>query len=373
MERYRQFRLNVQKMIYGREAGANTMASDRRVPGEPSARPTIKAVAEHAGVSYQTVSNAINSPDRLKPATLARVLQSVEALGYKPSQAARNLRTQSTGLIGFRFARSSGTGIASIEDRFLHAVCAAGQERGYGVIVFCADGDDDEIAMYADLLGRNAVDGFILMNTHSEDQRTTWLSDREIPFVSFGRPWSESAEAYSWIDVDRLAVQNLTAAGHRRIGFIGWNPGDEVGDDRYAGWLEATKTFGLPADGLAARGPGGIAGGAVLADQLLSTLDPPTALVCVCDATAVGAMQAVRQRGQTVGHDVAVIGFDDSPLCTVVQPTLTSLRQPLELIAERCVELLAQHIDDPQRPSLTSIVEPVLIQRESSATAATSR
>jgi DNA-binding LacI/PurR family transcriptional regulator len=350
------------------------MTSDRREPGEPSVRPTIKAVAEHAGVSYQTVSNAINAPDRLKPATLARVLLSVEALGYKPSQAARNLRTQSTGLIGFRFARSTGSGIASIEDRFLHAVCAAGQERGYGVIVFCADGDDDEIAMYADLLGRNAVDGFILMNTHSEDQRTTWLSDREIPFVSFGRPWSEPVKAYSWIDVDgargvRLAVQDLAAAGHRRIGFIGWDPGDEVGDDRYAGWLEATTALDLPTDGLAARGPGGIAGGAVLAERLLSIPGPPTALVCVCDATAVGAMQAVRQRGQTVGVDVAVIGFDDSPLCTVVQPTLTSLRQPLEAVAEQCIELLAQHIDDPHRLPQTSIVEPVLIQRESSATA----
>ncbi|WP_405727420.1 LacI family DNA-binding transcriptional regulator [Streptomyces sp. NBC_01537] len=350
------------------------MTPDRRVPGEPSARPTIKAVAQHAGVSYQTVSNAINAPDRLKPDTLARVLESIEALGYKPSQAARNLRTQSTGMIGFRFSRSSGSGIASIEDRFLHALSVAGRERGYGVIVFCADDDDDEIVMYADLLGRNAVDGFILMNSHSADQRTTWLSDREIPFVSFGRPWSEPARPYSWIDVDgasgvRLAVQDLAAAGHRRIGFIGWNPGDEVGDDRYAGWLETTKALDLPSEGLAARGPGGIAGGAVLAEQLLSAPAPPTALVCVCDATAVGAMQAVRQRGQTVGRDVAVIGFDDSPLCTVVQPTLTSLRQPLESVARRCVDLLAEHIDDPNRPPHTSIVEPALVQRESSTTA----
>src|SRR5260370_23047070 len=107
-----------------------------RDAGDVPARPTIKAVARHAEVSYQTVSNALNAPERLRPDTLARVLRSIDELGYQPTQAARNLRMQTTRLIGFRFARSSGSGIASIEDRFLHALCAAAPDRGYGLIVF---------------------------------------------------------------------------------------------------------------------------------------------------------------------------------------------------------------------------------------------
>jgi DNA-binding LacI/PurR family transcriptional regulator len=351
------------------------MTLDRRQSGEPSARPTIKAVARHAEVSHQTVSNALNAPQRLKPATLARVLRSVEELGYRPSQAARNLRTQRTRLIGFRFANSLGVGvgvgIASIEDRLLHAVCDAARDRGYGVIVFSADDDDDEIAMYADLMSRKAVDGFLLVNSHRLDPRTSWLAEHAVPFVCFGRPWQRMTHVHSWLDVDGgrgiyLAVSHLREGHHRRIGFIGWPEGSEVGADRHSGWLAATRDFRLPTRGLCARGPDGIAVGAQLAEQLLSSAYPPTALVCISDAMAVGAMHAIEQRGLAVGQDVAVVGFDDSPLATVVKPMLSSLRQPLECVAQKCIDLLVGHIEDPGKHAVTSVVEPTMIVRESS-------
>jgi DNA-binding LacI/PurR family transcriptional regulator len=300
------------------------------------------------------------------------VLRSIDELGYRPTQAARNLRMQTTRLIGFRFARSSGSGIASIEDRFLHALCAAARDRGYGVIVFAADGDDDEIAMYVDLTSRGAIDGFVLSSSHRQDPRTTWLADRDVPFVSFGRPWEETASPYSWLDVDGrrgvyAATRHLVEGAHRRIGFIGWPEGSEVGDDRRSGWLDAAAEFGLPTRGLSVRGLDGIAVGTRLADRLLGSANPPTALVCVSDAMAVGAMHAVEHRGLAVGRDVAVIGFDDSPLATVVQPGLSSVRQPLESIAQQCVDLLLGHIEDPRTPASTSVVEPTVIVRGSSA------
>jgi DNA-binding LacI/PurR family transcriptional regulator len=348
------------------------MTSEPPASGEQAVRPTIKAVARHAEVSYQTVSNALNAPDRLKPATLARVLKSVEKLGYQPSQAARNLRTQRTRLIGFRFEQTAGAGIASIEDRFLHAVCAAARDRGYGVIVFSAEDDDDEIAMYSDLTSRGAVDGFILMNSHRVDARPAWLIERCVPFVCFGRPWQRTSRVHSWLDVDGgsgiyLAVRHLIEGRHRRIGFVGWPEGSEVGDDRHSGWLAATTEFGLPKRGLTVRGLDGIAVGTQLAEQLLSSAKPPSALVCVSDAMAVGAMHAIQQHGLVVGRDVAVVGFDDSPLATVVKPTLTSLRQPLESIAQKCIDVLVGHIDDPAKRAVTSVMEPTVIVRESSA------
>src|SRR5664279_2721446 len=348
------------------ERRGRPMPLDRRVSGEPSIRPTIKAVARHAEVSYQTVSNALNAPERLKPTTLARVLQSVDELGYRPSQAARNLRTQRTRLIGFRFAHSLGSAVASIEDRFLHAVCAAARDRGYGVIVFSADDDDDEIAMYADLVSREAVDGFILMNSHRVDPRPSWLIDRAVPFVCFGRPWQRMARGHSWLDVDGgrgmyLAVRHLWEQGHRRIGFIGWPEGSEVGDDRHSGWLAASAEFGLPTRGLTVRGPDGIATGTQLAGQLMDSAKPPSAVVCVSDAMAVGAMHAIQQHGLRVGADVAVVGFDDSPLATVVKPTLSSLRQPLESVAQKCIDLLVSQIDEPGQHAVSSVMEPTVI------------
>jgi LacI family transcriptional regulator len=346
------------------------MSPDRSEP-QP-ARPTIKAVARHAQVSYQTVSNALNAPERLRPDTLARVLRAVEELGYRPTQAARNLRLQTTRLIGFRSSRSGGRGIGAIEDRFLYALTAAARDRGYGVILFAADGDDDEIAMFEDLVSRGAVDGFVLFGSHRHDPRTAWLSERDVPFVSFGRPWEKTSFDYSWLDVDghagpRAATRHLAGAGHRRIAFLGWPEGSEVGDDRHAGYLAAAGELGLPTRGLTVRGLDGIGAGTRLAAGLLAKAHPPTAFVCVSDAMAVGVMHAIEHRGLTVGKDVAVIGFDDSPLATVVQPALSSVRQPLESIARRCVDLVLDRIDDPRSAVTTSVVEPTVIARGSSS------
>jgi len=318
-----------------------------------------------------TVSNALNAPDRLKPDTLERVLRSIEELGYRPTQAARNLRLQTTRLIGFRSTRVVGRGIGAIEERFLHALCAAARDRGYGVILFAADGDDDEIAMFEDLISRGAVDGFVLAGSHRHDPRTAWLAERDIPFVTFGRPWEPTPFVYSWLDVDGragvvAATRHLAEAGHRRIAFIGWPEGSEVGDDRHAGWLAASAELGLPTHDLAVRGLDGIGSGTRLAAELLDKTVPPTAFVCVSDTMAVGAMHAIEHRRLAVGRDVAVIGFDDSQLATVVQPALSSVRQPLESIARQCVDLLLARIEDADAPVTTCVVEPAVIARGSS-------
>lgn len=348
------------------------MSPARPEPGDQQpARPTIKAVAKHAQVSYQTVSNALNAPERLRPETLARVLRAVQELGYRPTQAARNLRLQTTRLIGFRSTRSGSRGVGAIEDRFLYALTSAARDRGYGIILFAADGDEDEIAMFEDLISRGAVDGFVLFGSHRHDARTAWLAERDVPFVSFGRPWEPTAFEYSWLDVDGragtlAATRHLAEQGHRRIAFVGWPEGSEVGDDRYAGYLTAADELGLSVSGLTARGLEGIGAGTAVASGLLDTVNPPTAFVCVSDAMAVGAMHAIQHHGLAVGRDVAVIGFDDSPLATVVQPALSSVRQPLESIARQCVDLVLDRIDDPRSAVTTSVVEPTVIARDSS-------
>jgi DNA-binding LacI/PurR family transcriptional regulator len=313
----------------------------------------------------------LNAPERLRPDTLARVLRAVEELGYRPTQAARNLRLQTTRLIGFRSARSDGHGISTIESRFLYALTSAARDRGYGVIVFAADGDEDEIVMVEDLVSRGAVDGFVLSGSHRHDPRTAWLAERHVPFVSFGRPWEKTPFEYSWLDVDGhagtlAATRHLAARGHRRIAFLGWPEGSEVGDDRHAGYLAAAGELGLPTRGLTVRGLDGIGTATKLATALLGKAHPPTAFVCVSDTMAVGVMHAVEHRGLAVGRDVAVVGFDDSPLSTVVQPALSSVRQPLESIARQCVDLVLDRIGDPRSPVTTSVVEPTVIVRGSS-------
>ena len=131
----------------------------------PVTPPTLADVAERAGVSRQTVSNAVNNPDLLRPDTLERVRQTIAELGYSPNRAARNLRTRTSSLIGLRFAPAQeGTANAAM-DRFVHSLVEASEEVGYHVLLFPGD-DKDPIGGYDNLLRSTAVDAFVVTDTY---------------------------------------------------------------------------------------------------------------------------------------------------------------------------------------------------------------
>lgn len=347
------------------------MAAARAPKAGTPARPTVESVAQHARVSRQTVSNALNAPERVRPDTLARVLASIDELGYRPNSAARTLRTQSTRLLACRLLPALQLSAGGVLDRFLHALCDAARGHGYHVLSFAAGSDDAEIDVFDDLLRRNAVDAYVLSGTHYVDPRPRWLAGRGALFVAFGRPWGEARSAHSWVDVDgaagvAAAVDHLASHGHRRIAFVGWPRGSGVGDDRFRGWQRAVEARHLPSRGLVVRGEDGVAAGAALAERLLDAAAPPTAIVCVSDVMALGALRALDDRGLRPGWDVAVTGFDDSPLATVVRPGLTSVRQPLEAVAEKVIELLLDHLDGSPGKPVRLLLPPALVVRASS-------
>ncbi|MGH9106374.1 MAG: LacI family DNA-binding transcriptional regulator [Acidimicrobiales bacterium] len=334
-------------------------------------RPTIETVAKRAGVSRQTVSNAANAPHRLRPETLRRVLGTIDELGYRPSQAARSLRTRATHVIGCRLLPSNYGGTGGVLDRLIHALCDTARSQGYDVLTFSVGTDDEEIGVFDDLLRRGAVDGFVLTNTHYGDVRPNWLLGQGARFVAFGRPWGAERPAHSWVDVDgasgtREAVGHLVELGHSRIGFLGLPEGNGVGDDRFCGWLRAMESHGLAVKGALARAEDGITSGKALADQLMAAPNPPSALVCVSDAMAVGAMRSVEDRGLRVGRDVSVVGFDDSPVATVLRPRLTSVRQPIEGVAQKLVEVLLAELSGAQRRPSRALLAPWVVPRETS-------
>lgn len=339
-----------------------------RIPGT---RPTVESVARHARVSRQTVSNALNAPQRVRPDTLSRVLASIDELGYRPNSAARNLRTQSTRLLACRLLPSLQMGTGGVLDRFLHALCDAARDRGYDVLSFAAASDDAELDVLDDLLRRTAVDAYVIAGTHYVDPRPDWLAARGASFVAFGRPWGEARSGHSWVDVDGAAgmdavVEHLVALGHRRIAFVGWPEGSGVGDDRFAGFSAAAARHRLPTRGLVRRAEDGMAAGAALTGRLLDLAQPPTAVACVSDVMALGAMRALDDRGLRPGSEVAVTGFDDSPLATVVRPGLTSVRQPLEAVAEQAIELLLEHLHGTRTAPAQVLLDPALVVRDSS-------
>jgi DNA-binding LacI/PurR family transcriptional regulator len=366
---------------------------------------TIATVAAHANVSRQTVSNVLNTPHLVREETRERVREAITALGYRANAAARLMRTGRSRLLAVRIEPTHDGINGSVLDRFLHGLTEAAAPAGYRVLLYAAADDHAEIATYDDLLATYELDGFVLTSTHHGDVRTSWLAERGVPFVTFGRPWgrqtseldaerlardlpatgaaagagagagarqsvespgpgvSQSSEAWGapgshpWVDVDGAAgtaavTRHLLAAGHRRIGFVGWPEGSGVGDDRRSGWA---GTVGPELADLYRTTVDGVAEGEAAARDLLSISDPPTALVCASDSLAAGAY-AVAPPG------VAVAGFDDTPVARVLG--LTSVAQPLAEAAARCVDLLAGVLDGGTAPRPV-LLQPSLVIRQS--------
>lgn len=327
--------------------------------------PTIEDVAARAGVSRQTVSNALNAPHKLRSETLRLVLAVIDELGYRPHTSARGLRTRASGLIGYCAVKHRPGTVNSFMDEFLHALTHEVERTGRHVLLFTAP-DQDCLPVYADLVARSAVDAFVLCETKVDDCRHTWLAERGIPFVSFGRTWTGSQPG-RWVDVDGAngigqAVRHLVSAGHRRISFLGLPEGNPLGADRARGWREACRDAGLDAsDELLLHAADEDGNDSRWVRRFLDLTDRPTALVAATDALALGVYSALAPDGIRPGVDIAVTGFDDSPSAAVVNPSLTSVRQPIARIAQRLIEML----DVVESDSGGELLQPELVIRES--------
>lgn len=321
-------------------------------------RATVATVAAAAGVSRQTVSNVLNQPERVQPGTRERVLQAIAELDYRPSFAARQLKTGRSYTIGYGQRRTAGAGADPIGDDFMYALASAAQQHNYHVLLFASTGDADELSQYHKLRTQADVDGFVLTHTHHDDERISWLTQTSTPFVTFGRPWSEDSSPHPWVDIDgaagtSMAVAHLWSLGYRRIGFLGWPEGSDVGDDRRRGWRNALVEKGQTLQDLSQRWIPSLNDAEAAAAAAADLLPHVDAVVSVSDVVAYGALREIER----LGVRVPVVGFDDSPIAAVTG--LSTISQPLEVVAEQVLHRLI----DPALPS--TLIPPQLIERSS--------
>ncbi len=327
-------------------------------------RATLVDVAAASHVSRQTVSNALNNPERVAPETLERVLAEIERLGFRPNRAARSLRRQRANAIGLQLETVAARGFGNLHDPFLAALAASSQSADAHLITFVAE-EGDVLATYEHLLDTQVVDGFVLTHTRHDDPRAGWLRERDVPFVAFGRLWDEPAIT-SWVDVDGYtgtvaAVEHVRGRGYQQIAFVGWPPGSPVGDDRRNGWLAATADLGQDPARLSATTPQDAMDAATATDEVLDRLRPGDAIVCVSDLVAFGASLALGRRGLQPGRDVGIIGFDDIDLAQAF--SLSTVRQPLDDIAGELVRM----IERPRAPDEGVVISPTVVSRGSTA------
>lgn len=318
-------------------------------------KPTLASLAAELNVSRQTVSNVLNAPDRVAPQTLRRVRAAIEAAGYRPSIAARSLRTQRTHTLGMRLS-NEGDGInGAVMDGFLHALVTDAGRRGYRISLFTAADDEAEIEIIREFRDSFAVDGVILTDTHGDDGRPEAVTALHMPFVAFGRPWDREG-GHSWVDVDgaagvAAATRALLAEGHDPVGFIGWPDPVGVGADRRQGWVEATGYSAAEQERFSAARMDSPSAGA---DAMRALHDEGVrAVVCASDSLAIGALGEQRRRGVPLP---TAVGFDDTPTARMIG--LSSIRQPVVEVATATLDLLLAAIREPDAPPRHVLLPP---------------
>lgn len=337
-----------------------------------STRITLKDIAQKAGVSYQTVSKVLRNQIQVAPETKARIYDAVKEMGYRPHTAARSLRTNSTFLIGYSWHPSPNNEPNPIQERFLQSIVMTAETFQYHIMLFPWIGGDEFVDTYQDLIISNRVDGFILSSIDFDDPRIPYLQGMDFPFAAFGRTQSEPN--YPFVDVDcrtgtRAAVEHLLEQDHQKIAVLAWPEASRVGAARLNGYHEAMQNADLAVDNAWVRRSDGTLDAAYTHTKALLDLPKhkrPTAVVCMVDMMALGASQAIQEYGYVVGREIAVTGFDNTPISHHVRPSLTTLHQPVEQAGQKIVELLINIFREGQVDDCHFLLPPKLIVRDSS-------
>ena len=327
--------------------------------------PTIATVARLANVSVASASRVMNGI-RTSPATLERVTEAAEAIGYVPNAAARSLRSRRTGQIAFAMPDVGNpvytTMVGSIQE--------VAQARGLRLLLHSTGADaEDELAMVRDLKHR-FVDGLILASLYLTDVHGEELRRAAVPVIVIGRPASgtpvDTVRAYSRKGAAE-AVRHLHAAGRRRIAFVNGPQHTAPGSSRRLGYLDGLRSCSLARDDslIEVADDFMVEPGRRATEKLLAR-ERPDAILCANDLLAVGALAALRDAGLGVPDDVALVGMDNSVLAEVTWPTLTSVDLGSAERARIAAELLLERIESPAREPRVVGVEPRLVERASS-------
>lgn len=332
---------------------------------------TLKDIARAVGVSVTTVSRALAGYDDVAEETRLRVAAEAERLGYHPNLTARRLQKKRTDTLGFIFPTFGPRFSDPFFSEFIAGIGNEAARHDYDLLVSThAPGSEQETQAYRRAVRGGWVDGLIVARTRLDDPRIQLLAEHNFPFVAFGR--SNNGLDFPFVDEDgvagmRLLAQHFIDMGHRRIGFIRPPRGLMFGRFRLQGYIET-----MAANGLAVlpewivEGDMTQHGGAEAVERLLS-LDPlPTAIVAGNDLMAIGATNRIRQEGLEVGKDIAVGGFDDIPLAAYLNPSLTTIHQPIYQIGRRVCGMLVDIINGRPLGERQVLLTPTLVVRQSS-------
>jgi LacI family transcriptional regulator len=331
---------------------------------------TIHDVAKRLNLSITTVSRALDGYDDVAEETRQRVIKAAQEMGYTPNQAARQLRRQRTDTIGYILPAEKPRFADPFFAEFLAGLGDEAAAYNFDLLVTSAPPDtESEHQAYQRWVHGHKVDGLVINRLRLHDWRVQYLSQSGFHFVTQER--SLDPLDYVSVEVDghrwfKILVDHLVSLGHKQIAYIGAAPDLKIQSDRFLGYQDGLQSAGLPFEaGLVIEGDLTAEGGYRAAARLLNLPEPPTAIACVDDMTAIGVLHAARACGRRVGADLAVSGFDGIEGFEHTQPPLTTVNQPVYQIARRMLQMLVNLITGEPLHERHAQVEPVLEIRAS--------
>lgn len=322
-----------------------------------SRRVTIDDVAAAAGVSRQTVSNVLRGTGRVGAATADRIRGVVDALGYSPHPGASSLRSRRTGQLAYPLASAALEPDNVIVMQFIPSLVKAAGAAGYHVLL-TANGPDG----IRELVRSGRVDGFVFSDMFGADERLEIVEETRTPYACFGRTPAEMRQA--WVDVDnatatRVATEHMVSLGHRDVAYLGFGPTAYWDAERLDGYVRAARDLGIAVRPASSPDNANAAMDAA-ATALVTATDRPSAIVCSSDALALAVYRAADHAGLTIGVDLAVSGVDSSVIGRSLVPTLTTMRVPVDRIAELIVDRFVDEVADRDADVEGTLVVPEL-------------
>lgn len=320
---------------------------------------TSHDVARLAGVSQPTVSRALRRDPRVAESTRQKVLRAAAELGYVTSELGRSLATRSTRQVAMVADLRNAlypTLVEPLHDRFA--------EHGFRMVLLAERGDDT--GTYERVLDRS-VDGVVLTTTLIRSSLTKGLLDRGLPFVELnrlsGRRGVDGVTADNHggaADIARL----LLSEGHRRIAAVFGSENASTSRDREAGFRQALASAGVElSDRRIFRGEFGYEDGERGLAAVMTGRHRPTAVFCVGDLVAIGAINQAHRMGLSVPRDVAIVGFDDIPMARWPCFQLTTARVDLNAMAVAAADLLVRRLAGDEGPIQTRAFPTELVMR----------
>jgi LacI family transcriptional regulator len=344
-----------------------------RAPRRSSSAITISDVAALAGVSAMTVSNVLNGRKKVQDATREAVEAAVRELGYTPNAAAQALASAAQLRVGLIYRNPQSAFLSAV---LVGALNAATQLGAQLLIRYCDDENEQATLETLNGLIRSGAGALLLPPPYCEIvDRSPELFDLGVPMMAMSSGRELSRLPGVRIDDYGAALamtERLIALGHKRVALIGGPSQHYASASRLAGYRSALEIAGIAFDpSLVADGDFTYDSGLAAASQLLTLPSPPTAIFATNDDMAAAVVSEAHRRGLDVPGNVAIAGFDDTPIAVKIWPRLTTVRQPIadisELATRRAIEAIRNtNRPDPESPGTTH-VDFEIIERESTA------